>query len=705
MFQPKVGLVLDIDSDSFSFVAHPSAPKIPYGQEGRQAVVFKMEDASGEPYALKVFKPRFRRPYLVALAERMRRYADLPGMIVCRRKIINPLAHKEILREHPDLSYAAIMPWIEGPTWSEVLLSRRVLEEETCLRLAGEFLEILLNLEEKGISHGDLSGVNIILPCLAEGSGVFLVDVEQMYIPGGEKPDILPGSSPGYAKPEMPKDQWGPFADRYAGSILLGEMLSLCEKEVVKASWGESYFSPEEVGKETPRFRLMERVLGERYNEQLAAVFRRNWFAEDLESCSTFAEWYIYIPERVKGLSDKKGEPGVAATVAKRGLPKVEWDLDGLLGRAHELFAGGDYRGAVELYQYILNVYSLPEDFQAHLKREIDTCKERFSASGSKAEDAGETELGKYYPLSSTLESALSIAEAQKPIDDESIAGTDHVEGDFNKGVFPAAEAVVEDFVDNTENVLPAREGTALNPVPTSTEKLMDGDAVPGFIFDEAAGSAGMQPKVGVDRLSTGGGPATFSHSLAVEPGQDEEESIEEELDLPHFLVEAKPVRAVSMKTVLAILVPLLVMAIALPALLISGRKTVEKVEVPDLINLNLEEASSRLEECGLKAGDIEYRETDEAQPGTILDTVPEPGSTLERGSTVDLRVATEPRHEEEVGVAGKTTCPQCLGRGHVTCPRCQGRVYLSDGSICGLCHGKREITCPTCGGMGYVEK
>ena len=378
MFQPKVGLQLHIGEETYTVQPHPSAPKIPYGQEGKQAVVFKVKDSSGTDFALKVFKPRFRQPYLVSVTERMERYADLPGMKVCRRRIINPVEHKEILREHPDLSYAAIMPWIDGPTWSEFLLSRRTLKEGDCLQIAKDLLKILLSLEEKGVSHGDLSGVNVILPYLAGGEGIFLVDVEQMYIPGAERPEMLPGGSPGYALPTSGHSYWGPLADRYSGSILLGEILAACDKEVLKVSWGESYFQPEELGTDSPKFRLMESVIARVYGDKLAAVFRRNWFAKDLESCSTFAEWYIYLPEKVKVDSDEKAlETGKKATSAR--LPRQEWDLDGLLGRAHELFANGDFRGTVELYQYILNVYSLPDDFRDHLKREIDICKEKVS--------------------------------------------------------------------------------------------------------------------------------------------------------------------------------------------------------------------------------------------------------------------------------------------------------------------------------------
>jgi trigger factor len=49
---------------------------MPYGQEGRQAIVYRLSASDGEQRALKVFKPRYRSPGLVSLAERLE--GDVP---------------------------------------------------------------------------------------------------------------------------------------------------------------------------------------------------------------------------------------------------------------------------------------------------------------------------------------------------------------------------------------------------------------------------------------------------------------------------------------------------------------------------------------------------------------------------------------------------------------------------------------------------
>lgn len=69
-FQPQVNQELTIDNVTCWIAEHPAAPGIPYGQEGRQAVVFQLA-AGANRRALKVFKPRYRLPEMVSLAERI----------------------------------------------------------------------------------------------------------------------------------------------------------------------------------------------------------------------------------------------------------------------------------------------------------------------------------------------------------------------------------------------------------------------------------------------------------------------------------------------------------------------------------------------------------------------------------------------------------------------------------------------------------
>ena len=121
-FHPQINDQLRIDDTTYRIAEHPAAPGMPYGQEGRQAMVYRLVAAGDDTRALKVFKPRFRVPALVGLSRRMVPFADLPGLEVCRRVVFEPRRHAVLLRRYPELTYAVLMPWVAGPTWMEVLL-------------------------------------------------------------------------------------------------------------------------------------------------------------------------------------------------------------------------------------------------------------------------------------------------------------------------------------------------------------------------------------------------------------------------------------------------------------------------------------------------------------------------------------------------------------------------------------------------------
>ncbi|MBO9362950.1 MAG: hypothetical protein J7452_12200, partial [Thermoflexus sp.] len=83
VFSPNPRDELIIDGVAYRIAEHPAAPGFPYGQEGRAGIVYCLEPSpspagwergpggEGSKAALKVFKPRFRSPFLVAQADRM----------------------------------------------------------------------------------------------------------------------------------------------------------------------------------------------------------------------------------------------------------------------------------------------------------------------------------------------------------------------------------------------------------------------------------------------------------------------------------------------------------------------------------------------------------------------------------------------------------------------------------------------------------
>ncbi len=359
-FQPNANDQLHIDGVTYRIAEHPAAPGMPYGQEGRQAIVYRLtpspvgtgEGRGESARALKVFKPRFRVPAMVSLSDKLDAFADLPGLQVCRRTVLSARRYGDLLRAYPDLTYAVLMPWIDGPTWFDVMFDKRALTRNQSLQLAHGLAEALAAMEERGVAHGDLSAPNVLIPALAQGAihnsplasrpapfPLELVDVEQLYAPGLDRPDALPGGSPGYAHQTARDGLWGAKVDRFAGAVLLVEMLGWGDERVRAAAWGESYFEPDELQQATERYQVLARVLREAWGNGVANLFERAWRSDTLDDCPTFGEWLVALPAQ-RFQSQPVAPP-----------PRAQ---DALLARAQELEQRGDLAGALETYHQLL---------------------------------------------------------------------------------------------------------------------------------------------------------------------------------------------------------------------------------------------------------------------------------------------------------------------------------------------------------------
>jgi serine/threonine-protein kinase len=79
-------------------------------------------------------------------------------------------------------------------------------------------------------------------------------------------------------------------------------------------------------------------------------------------------------------------------------------------------------------------------------------------------------------------------------------------------------------------------------------------------------------------------------------------------------------------------------------------------VEVPEVLGMTLDEATTELEEAGLAVGSVESTENADVPVGTVVEQSPEAGAEVSEGDTVDLVVAAE----EEVEVP---TVPDVVGQ------------------------------------------
>jgi hypothetical protein len=236
-------------------------------------------------------------------------------------------------------------------------------------------------MEEQGIAHCDLSSSNLMLPILAGGKGVELVDLEGFYGPGMVKPQALSSGSAGYAHKQAVGGLWGPEADRFAGAVLLAEMLGFCDEEVCQEAWGESYFDPAEMQEETNRFRKLIEVLERRWGGSVAHLFERAWRSDSLLDCPTFGEWLVALPEhpvvkaalavdltgQEQALTGAQMGPGEEERIAVETVAEIR----AFMQAARRMEDKGNLEGALELYRQALELAQAEPSLRS-LAREIE---------------------------------------------------------------------------------------------------------------------------------------------------------------------------------------------------------------------------------------------------------------------------------------------------------------------------------------------
>ena len=339
-FRPVINTSISLSNSPYRFTEHPSAKGMPYGQTGRRATVYQVQDGNGQHHALKVFTQAFRSPRTERNIQGLHAFATLPGLQVCDRRVLTSAHYPDLLKQYPDLEYAVLMPWVEGQTWQETLLNGQPLSSEKCMRLAQRLATVLTDMEQHGLAHCDLSGPNVLLPILAHpemSNGIALVDVEELYGPGLEKPDKLPGGSAGYGHKTAPQGLWSADADRFAAAVLLVEMLGWCDEQVRQICYGEQFFDPAELQGSSERYQTLLQVVRKRWGDAPANLLGRAWFSASLANCPTLAEW-----SQTLGSGQPAAAPAVIAP--QTALPEVP---DAAVTRTEDFLNSGEVGKAV----------------------------------------------------------------------------------------------------------------------------------------------------------------------------------------------------------------------------------------------------------------------------------------------------------------------------------------------------------------------
>lgn len=261
-----------------------------YAEVGKAAKVYRVQTGN-DLFALKDFYELAQNSSIIKNTQAIKQYKDVSGLSVANRSIHT--------FSQPETSTVMLMPWMKGSAWFSYVDEEVPISISNSLKLAKNFAGVLVGLEEQGLAHCDISGKNIFFSRNYEQ--VELVDIEEMYAPGLLPPpdNFFPAGTPGYTPDWIRKHgAWEDKADRYAGGIVLAEMLAWYSSEVRQLnSSDDSFFSIEEVGiNRSERYEAVKNALSE-HNKVLVDLFEATWFSQSLEECPTLAEWDANIPE------------------------------------------------------------------------------------------------------------------------------------------------------------------------------------------------------------------------------------------------------------------------------------------------------------------------------------------------------------------------------------------------------------------------
>ena len=308
-FAPTPGLHLQIGTSVFQFMPHPlftEDMEEVFAIEGGEAVVYQLRDvATGQLHALKVHKPSYRGPHIEQITAVLAQYAHIPGLLLANRICLTAAAYPQLITAYPQLEYAIVMPWLPGRSWAGLLADRAASQYYGplhALPLATATAQVLWELEAHHLAHCDIAGTNVFVR--PDGRSVELLDVENLYIPNSAAPHHRSHGSPGYQHRNLGSDgQYRPDGDRFAGAILLAEILSWWDPRVreLTPEGADSLFQPHE---------LQEVGLArwERVRDAIWAIcppalqlFDRAWGSSDLSECPELGVWAMTLVQASAG--------------------------------------------------------------------------------------------------------------------------------------------------------------------------------------------------------------------------------------------------------------------------------------------------------------------------------------------------------------------------------------------------------------------
>jgi serine/threonine protein kinase len=289
-FLPQPDETIDFKGRAFRFVQHRAAGyRVVHAETGARATVFLAEHG-GDAWALKVFRPKFRKPHQAEVVMRLAGVRGMAGLRAAEREVVLP--DDALATQHKDLAYAQLMPWVSGVPWANVLSfgvqkNRCYLDPTHAFGLCRRFLTTMRALESRTLAHTDIASGNVLVDL--EQLSVELIDLEEMFGHGFPEPAQHNIGSAGYTH-RAREGLWGEESDRFATTILASEMILLSHPELAqRADAGGGYFDNDEFGVPSPRFQAAHEYLSQ-VLPNFADAFARSWSSRSVRECPSAAE-------------------------------------------------------------------------------------------------------------------------------------------------------------------------------------------------------------------------------------------------------------------------------------------------------------------------------------------------------------------------------------------------------------------------------
>jgi Mg-chelatase subunit ChlD len=295
---------LTIRNSRYTFVMN-DRNTIDQDESGGRAVIYQIRNTTHNTvHALKVFKDGFRESYNSRnFTFFQTALTNIPGFEwVPQRLLINPNDDKALLDQHPYLENAIVMPWFALPKLDEI---RDSIKKEELTNIASKskqfaslFAYALAELENRGIAHGDIATSNVFFDW--DNDRLVIIDIEDMFHTSLVRPIHLEnavGGTPNY-RFSTQFTSWQSSADRFAGAIMISEILTLADDTCIQASASETYFNADDIanrernGIEIPRFKTVYEALND-INAKASEYLKTCWNAKatEIDKLPKLSEW------------------------------------------------------------------------------------------------------------------------------------------------------------------------------------------------------------------------------------------------------------------------------------------------------------------------------------------------------------------------------------------------------------------------------